>query len=104
MDAGARRWSVISHGNRQLDFRLGVRDDNLVFLRGTLDPTEGPVQTVAFEIEGGVIRALCVVRNPDELRHLAPARVEGSAEWMSIGSFEARQCTARALCMRVLLT
>jgi RNA polymerase sigma-70 factor (ECF subfamily) len=32
---------------------------------------EGPVQTAAFEIEGGVVRALYVVRNPDKLRHLA---------------------------------
>jgi RNA polymerase sigma-70 factor (ECF subfamily) len=34
---------------------------------------EGPVQTAAFEIEGNVIRALYVVRNPDKLRHLAAA-------------------------------
>ena len=34
------------------------------------DP-QGPVQTAAFEIEGDVIRALYVVRNPDKLRHLA---------------------------------
>ena len=33
--------------------------------------SEGLVQTAAFEIEGDVIRALYVVRNPDELRHLA---------------------------------
>jgi RNA polymerase sigma-70 factor, ECF subfamily len=31
---------------------------------------EGPVQTMAFEIEGDAIRALYVVRNPDKLRHL----------------------------------
>ena len=35
-----------------------------------LDGSEGPVQTTAFEIEGGLIRALYVVRNPDKLRHL----------------------------------
>jgi hypothetical protein len=29
------------------------------------------VQTTAFEIDGDVIRALYVVRNPDKLRHLA---------------------------------
>ena len=29
------------------------------------------MQTAAFEIEDGVIRALYVVRNPDKLRHLA---------------------------------
>jgi RNA polymerase sigma-70 factor, ECF subfamily len=32
---------------------------------------EGAVQTAAFEIEDGVIRALYVVRNPEKLRHLA---------------------------------
>ena len=32
---------------------------------------EGTMQTTAFEIEGGRIRALYVVRNPDKLRHLA---------------------------------
>ncbi|HVW10925.1 MAG TPA: sigma-70 family RNA polymerase sigma factor [Bryobacteraceae bacterium] len=35
-----------------------------------LDSPEGPVQTTAFELEDGVIRALYVVRNPDKLRHL----------------------------------
>jgi RNA polymerase sigma-70 factor (ECF subfamily) len=41
-----------------------------------VDAPEGPVQTTAFEIEGDVIRALYIVRNPDKLRHLAPARHE----------------------------
>jgi RNA polymerase sigma-70 factor, ECF subfamily len=36
-----------------------------------VDAPEGAMQTTAFEIEGGVIRALYVVRNPDKLRHLA---------------------------------
>ena len=36
-----------------------------------VDAPEGTVQTAAFEIEGEVIRALYVVRNPDKLRHLA---------------------------------
>lgn len=36
-----------------------------------VDAPEGRVQTAAFEIEGDVIRALYVVRNPDKLRHLA---------------------------------
>ena len=36
-----------------------------------VEGSEGAVQTAAFEIEGGVIRALYVVRNPDKLRHLA---------------------------------
>jgi hypothetical protein len=31
------------------------------------------VQTVAFEIEGDVIRVLYVVRNPDKLRYLGAA-------------------------------
>jgi RNA polymerase sigma-70 factor (ECF subfamily) len=35
-----------------------------------VDGPDGPVQTAAFEIEGAVIRALYVVRNPDKLRHL----------------------------------
>ncbi len=38
-----------------------------------VDAPEGPVQTSAFEIEGDVIKALYVVRNPDKLRHLAKA-------------------------------
>ena len=38
-----------------------------------VDGPEGPVQTAAFEIEGDVIRALYVVRNPDKLRHVATA-------------------------------
>ena len=36
-----------------------------------VDGPGGPVQTAAFEIEGDVVRALYVVRNPDKLRHLA---------------------------------
>jgi RNA polymerase sigma-70 factor (ECF subfamily) len=32
---------------------------------------EGAVQTAAFEIEGGVVRALYIVRNLEKLRHLA---------------------------------
>ena len=38
------------------------------------------VQTAAFEIEGDVIRALYVVRNPDKLRHLAPTQRESGPE------------------------
>jgi hypothetical protein len=34
----------------------------------------------AFEIDGDVVRALYVVRNPDKLRHLARARHESGAE------------------------
>ena len=36
-----------------------------------IDSPEGPIQTSAFEIEDGVVRALYVVRNSDKLRHLA---------------------------------
>jgi len=36
-----------------------------------VDAPQGPVQTSAFEIEGDLIRALYVVRNPEKLRHLA---------------------------------
>jgi RNA polymerase sigma-70 factor, ECF subfamily len=58
--------------------RKGWRDDfTLRFatingLPGVIvDGAEGPVQTAAFEIEGDVVKALYVVRNPDKLRHLA---------------------------------
>jgi len=54
------------------DFTLRVAAIN--GLPGVIvDSPEGPVQTAAFEIEGGVIRALYVVRNIDKLRHLAAA-------------------------------
>ena len=36
------------------------------------------MQTAAFEIEGDIIRALYVVRNPDKLRHLAAAALHES--------------------------
>jgi RNA polymerase sigma-70 factor (ECF subfamily) len=39
-----------------------------------VDGLDGPVQTTAFEIEGGTVRALYTVRNPDKLRHLAVPR------------------------------
>jgi RNA polymerase sigma-70 factor, ECF subfamily len=45
-----------------------------------VDAPEGTVQTTAFEIEGDMIRALYVVRNPDKLRHLARPRPETSPE------------------------
>jgi RNA polymerase sigma-70 factor (ECF subfamily) len=57
--------------------RKGWRDDftfrfaTINSLPGVIvDGPEGPVQTAAFEIEGGVIKAIYVVRNPDKLRHL----------------------------------
>src|SRR4029453_5920267 len=68
--------------------RKGWREDftlRFVTINGLpgviVDGSEGPVQTAAFEIEGDVIRALYVVRNPDKLRHLAaasPPRESGS--------------------------
>jgi len=36
-----------------------------------VDAPEGVMQTAAFEIDGDIIRAIYVVRNPDKLRHLA---------------------------------
>jgi RNA polymerase sigma-70 factor (ECF subfamily) len=48
-----------------------------------VDGPDGPVQTAAFEIEGDVVRALYMVRNPDKLRHLAPAQHESGSEWTS---------------------
>jgi RNA polymerase sigma-70 factor (ECF subfamily) len=45
-----------------------------------VDASEGSVQATAFEIEGDVIRALDVLRNPDKLRHLARAPRESGPE------------------------
>jgi RNA polymerase sigma-70 factor (ECF subfamily) len=60
--------------------RKGLREDftlRLATINGLpgliLDGPDGPLQTTAFEIEGDVVRALYVVRNPDKLRHLGPA-------------------------------
>jgi RNA polymerase sigma-70 factor (ECF subfamily) len=54
------------------DFRLRFATVN--GMPGAIvDAPEGAVQTAAVEIEGGVIRAVYVVRNPDKLRHLAKA-------------------------------
>jgi RNA polymerase sigma-70 factor, ECF subfamily len=44
-----------------------------------VDSSEGPMQTTAFEIEGELIKALYVVRNPEKLRHLAPQRESGNS-------------------------
>ena len=54
---------------------LSVRFDTLNGLPGVL--VSGPgglVQTTAFEIEHGLIKAIYVVRNPDKLRHLASSQ------------------------------
>ena len=40
---------------------------------------EGPVQTSAFEIEGDVIRALYIVRNPEKLRHLVTYSIKDAS-------------------------
>ena len=45
-----------------------------------VDAPEGTVQTTAFEIEGDLIQALYVMRNPDKLRHLARARHESASD------------------------
>lgn len=39
-----------------------------------VEASDGPVQTAAFEIDGDVVLALYVVRNPDKLRRLAGIR------------------------------
>lgn len=44
-----------------------------------VDAPEGVMQTTAFEIDGDVIRAIYVVRNPDKLRHLASPPASGQA-------------------------
>ena len=54
------------------DFKL--RPGSINGLPGLIvDSSNGPVQTTAFEIDGDVIRAIYIVRNPDKLRHLAPS-------------------------------
>ena len=61
------------------DFRLRFATIN--DLPGLIvDVPEGPVQTTAFEIDGDVIRAVYVVRNPDKLRHLPRHRSELAAD------------------------
>lgn len=58
--------------------RKGWRDDftlRFATINGLpgliIEGPEGPVQTNAFEIDDGVVRALYVVRNPDKLQHLS---------------------------------
>ena len=51
---------------------MTVRFDTINGLPGLmLSGPHGLVQTTAFEIEGDVVKAIYVVRNPDKLRHLA---------------------------------
>jgi RNA polymerase sigma-70 factor (ECF subfamily) len=61
--------------------RKGWRDDytlRFAVINGLpgviIDSPEGPVQTSAFEIEDGVVRAVYAVRNSDKLRHVPAAR------------------------------
>jgi RNA polymerase sigma-70 factor, ECF subfamily len=51
---------------------LTVRVDTINGLPGLIvSGTNGLVQTVAFETEGDLVKAIYIVRNPDKLRHLA---------------------------------
>ena len=51
---------------------LTVRFETINGLPGlVLSGPTGLVQTTAFELDGDVVRAIYVVRNPDKLRHLA---------------------------------
>jgi RNA polymerase sigma-70 factor (ECF subfamily) len=53
---------------------MSVRFDAINGLPGLLlNGPDGLVQTTAFEIEDGIVKAIYVVRNPDKLRHLVPA-------------------------------
>lgn len=74
--------NVIEGADRVAAFVTGVvrkgwteemtyRLDTINGLPGVILSTpSGPVQTTAFELEGGIIRAIYVVRNPDKLRFL----------------------------------
>lgn len=60
--------------------RKGWRDDytrGFAVINGLpgviVDSPAGPVQTSAFEFDGGVVRARYVVRNTDKLRQAPPA-------------------------------
>ena len=51
---------------------MTIRFDLINGLPGImLSGPEGLLQTTAFQIEGDVVNAIYVVRNPDKLRHLA---------------------------------
>ena len=75
--------NVIEGANRVAAFLAGVvrkgwtdevsgRFDTINGLPGLiLSGPRGLIQTNAFEIEGDVVKAIYVVRNPDKLRHLA---------------------------------
>ena len=51
---------------------MSVRFDTINGLPGLIvSRPDGLVQTNAFEIDGGLVKAIYVMRNPDKLRHLA---------------------------------
>ena len=74
--------NVIEGGQRVAAFLVGVtrkgwtddvsfRFDTINGLPGVIvSGSRGLVQTTAFEIEGDVVKAIYIVRNPDKLRHL----------------------------------
>jgi RNA polymerase sigma-70 factor (ECF subfamily) len=74
--------NVIEGGQRVAAFLAGVtrkgwtddvsfRFDTINGLPGVIvSGSRGLVQTTAFEIEGDVVKAIYIVRNPDKLRHL----------------------------------
>jgi RNA polymerase sigma-70 factor (ECF subfamily) len=74
--------NVIEGGQRVAAFLAGVtrkgwtddvsfRFDMINGLPGVIvSGSRGLVQTTAFEIEGDVVKAIYIVRNPDKLRHL----------------------------------
>jgi RNA polymerase sigma-70 factor (ECF subfamily) len=76
--------NVIESGERVAAFLVGVvrkgwtndmtvRIEAINGLPGLMvSGPHGLVQTMAFEIERGVVKAIYVVRNPDKLRHLVP--------------------------------
>ena len=51
-----------------------------------VDGPGGTVQTTAFEVEHGVVRAVYVVRNPDKLRHLAASAPRKSGPGSATGT------------------
>jgi RNA polymerase sigma-70 factor, ECF subfamily len=71
---GAERSAAFLVGATRKGWRddYSLRFDVINGLPGVvITSAQGPVQTNAFEIEGGVITAIYIVRNPDKLKHLA---------------------------------
>ncbi len=68
--------------------RKGWREDSTLRLASAnglpgiiIDGPEGPVQTAAFEVEGNLIHALYIVRNPEKLRHVGAGSVPQTREF-----------------------